>query len=134
VRIGVGVQGFPPPASAQQRSSGILYLARTNFITTTSLGVTNGILVNWNAGSGGTVGLNNKPSIIYLGQTNAFHTDNVTVGSVKASYGGLLAFNSSGLNNPVAFFRGVSGDSSRVSLWAIGSEASLNGSNQSANG
>jgi len=130
-KFGVGVYQLP---AGSPRAAGIVYLARTNFITTTSPGVTNGVLINWNANSGGAVNANNKPSALYLGQTNVFHTDAVTIGSVKASYGGLMAFNPSGLNSPVAFFRGTGGDGSRVSLWSIGCEGPLNNSNQNSNG
>jgi hypothetical protein len=124
-----------PIIVAAQRAAGVVYLARTNFITTTSLGVTNGVLLNNNPNTGGSGTTANKPAILYLGQTNVFHTDCVTVGAPKSWAGTLLAFNPAIVaNNPVAFFRGVSGDPSRVSIWAIGSDFPLNNSNQNAAG
>jgi uncharacterized repeat protein (TIGR03806 family) len=138
-RLAVAVAGIPPQTgNGLQRCSGVLYLAKTNFISVTSTGVTNGILVGWNdnTGNGTTAGvLNtaNRTSALYLGQTNAIFTDAIYVGTDK-TLGCLLAFNPVGLNNPTAYFRGLGGVNSRVSLWGIGDTSMKANSNQSASG
>jgi hypothetical protein len=138
-KIAVAVNGVPAQAgNGGQRSSGVLYLAMTNFISVTSTGVTNGIVVGWNdsQGNGSSSGVPNaadKGSALYLGQTNAIFTDAVYVGTDK-TLGCLLAFNPNGLNNPTAYFRGIGGATSRVSLWGIGDTSMKNNSNQSASG
>ncbi|HUA66945.1 MAG TPA: hypothetical protein VMA13_00225, partial [Candidatus Saccharimonadales bacterium] len=138
-RIAIAVSGVPPQTgNGVQRCSGVLYLAKTNNIAVTSTGVTNGILVGWNdsQGNGNTLDVPNPAddgSALYLGQTNTIFTDAIYVGTDK-SLGCLLAFNPNGLNNPVAYFRGIGGASSRVSLWGIGDTSMKNGSNQSASG
>jgi hypothetical protein len=131
-RIAIGVYQTPPQnGNGGQRSSGVLYLAKTNIIAVTSTGVTNGILVGWNDNQGN--GTANKGSALYLGQTNAIFTDAIFVGTDK-TLGCLLAFNPSGLNNPTAYFRGIGGASSRVSFWGIGDTSMKSSSNQSASG
>ena len=138
-RINVAVYQVPAQAgNGGQRASGVLYLAKTNFISLTSTGVTNGILVGWNdnTGNGNSAGVPNAgdvPSALYLGQTNSIFTDAIYVGTDK-TLGCLLAFNPNGLNNPVAYFRGVGGPNSRVSLWGIGDTSMKSNSNQSASG
>jgi hypothetical protein len=138
-RLGVAVYQLPAQTgNGGQRSSGILYLAKTNFISVTSTGVTNGILVGWNdsQGNGNNFGVPNaadQTSALYLGQTNVFFTGAIYVGTDK-TLGCLLAFNPNGLNNPTAYIRGVGGAASRVSLWGIGDTSMKNGSNQSASG
>lgn len=134
-KFAVGVYGYPPPSdSATPRASGVIYLARTNVITTSSLGETNGVLVSWNANSGGGADFANQPSKLFLGQSNVFYTDAVTVGAVKARSGALLAFNPAGLNSPAAYFRGVGGFNSRVSIWGIGDDFTQPASNQNTYG
>lgn len=138
-RIAVAVDGAPAQTgNGAQRCSGVLYLARTNDIAVTSTGVTNGILVGWNdsQGNGNSSGVPNASdngSALYLGQTNALFTGAIYVGTDK-TLGCLLAFNPSGLGNPVAYIRGIGGAGSRVSLWGIGDTSMKNGSNQSASG
>jgi hypothetical protein len=138
-RIAVAVYQTPAQvANGGQRSSGVLYLARTNVIAVTSTGVTNGILVGWNdsQGNGNSLGVPNAAddgSALYLGETNTIFTDAIYVGTDK-TLGCLLAFDPNGLNNPVAFIRGISGPSSRVSLWGIGDTSMKSNSNQSASG
>ena len=138
-RLAIAVNGVPAQTgNGGQRCSGVLYLARTNFIFVTSTGVTNGILVGWNdsQGNGNSSGIANasdKGSALYLGQTNAIFTDAIYVGTDK-SLGCLLAFNPNGLNNPVAYFRGIGGAASRISLWGIGDTSMKVNSNQSASG
>jgi hypothetical protein len=46
----------------------------------------------------------------------------------------LLAFNPTGLTSPTAYFRGLGGANSRVSLWAIGNDSPQNNSNQNCSG
>jgi hypothetical protein len=131
-RIAIAVSGVPPQSgNGGQRCSGVLYLAKTNFIAVTSTGVTNGILVGWNDSQGN--GAANPGSALYLGQTNAIFTDAIYVGTDK-TLGCLLAFNPIGLNNPSAYFRGRSGAASRISLWGIGDTSMKGNSNQSASG
>jgi len=138
-KIAVAVYQMPGQnGNGGQRSSGVLYLAETNFISVTSTGVTNGILVGLNdsQGNGNSSGVPNPAddgSALYLGQTNVIYTDAIYVGTDK-SLGCLLAFNPNGLNNPTAFIRGIGGASSRVSLWGIGDTSMKSGSNQSASG
>ena len=131
-RINVAVAGAPPqPNSGLQRSSGVLYLARTNNLTVTSTGVTNGILIGWNDSQGNN-GVGDKGSALYLGQTNAIFTDAIYTGTDK-TLACLVAFNPSGLNNPVAYFRNKDGVG-RISLWGIGDSSMKGNSNQSASG
>jgi len=134
-RLGVGVYQLPAGAA---RAAGTLYLARTNTISLTSTGVTNGILVGWNdsQGNGNSSGIPNPAdlgSTLYLGQTNVIFTDAIYVGTDK-SLGCLLAFNPNGLNQPTAYIRGIGGVTSRVSSWGIGDTSMKNNSNQSASG
>jgi uncharacterized repeat protein (TIGR03806 family) len=129
-RLAVAVYQVPPQlGNGGQRSAGTLVLARTNSIALTSTGVTNGILIGWNDSQGN--GVANKTSTLYLGQTNSLFTDAIYTGTDK-TLGALLAFNPSGLNNPTAYFRGISGNGSRVSLWGIGDTSMKNASNQSS--
>jgi hypothetical protein len=139
-KMDVGVLGLPPQnGNGGQRSSGVLYLARTNIISVTSTGVTNGILVGWNdsQGNGNSSGVPNaadKVSALYLGQASSIFTDAIYVGTDK-TLGSLLAFNPNGLNNPSAYIRGAdSDDGTPVSWWGIGDSSMKNGSNQSASG
>ncbi len=135
-RFGVGFYSI----NNASRACGLLYLARTNLITVANTGTTNTFVVGWNVNSGGN-SANNKGSAIYLGQTNAIFADSISVGSVKSAgqtggaqtTGGLLAFNTNGLNNPSALFRNKDGIS-RVSSWQIGDDSALNNSNQGASG
>ncbi len=136
-KLGVAVYQFPPQAgNGGQRSSGILYLARANFISTTSTGVTNGLLVGWNdsQGNGNSLGVPNasdQTSALYLGEVNTIDSDAIYVGTDK-TLGCLLAFGP-GLNHPTAVFRNQDGVSP-VSLWGIGDSSMKNNSNQSASG
>ncbi|HEV2694627.1 MAG TPA: PQQ-dependent sugar dehydrogenase [Verrucomicrobiae bacterium] len=125
--------GAPNGAGAIPRAAGVLYLARTNAITISTTGTTNGLLVGWNSNTGATSPGGTKPSVLYLGQTNAIYADTVWVGSVK-TLGALLAFNPGGLNSPTAYFRGLGGANSRVSLWAVGNDSPQNNSNQNCSG
>ena len=131
-RITVGAAGSPPESGGGiQRSSGILYLAKTNNITVTSTGVTNGILIGWNDSQGNN-GTGDKGNALYLGQTNAIFTDAIYAGTDK-TLACVVAFNPSGLNSPTAYFRNKDGVS-RVSLWGIGDTSMKTSSNQNASG
>jgi fibronectin-binding autotransporter adhesin len=106
-RLMVGVAG---PA----RSTGNLYLARTNAISLS--GGSPQIDIGDNSG-------NNGPgSALFLGQTNVIFADSIAMGRAKQNSGGggVLLFNPAITNaNPVAYFRGADGVSP-VSTWAIG--------------
>jgi autotransporter-associated beta strand protein len=97
-------------------SSGVLNLARTNRI---SLGGATApqIDVGDNTQSAGSPTI---PSVLRLGQTNAFFADSIGVGLGKTDgTGASMVFNSS-FATPVAFFRGAAGAASRISQWSIG--------------
>jgi len=128
-RLSLGV----PNGTGLPRAAGVLRLAQTNTIDISTTGTTNGLLVGWNSNTGSTTPGEIKPSLLYLGETNGIYADTVRVGSVKTP-GALLAFNPGGLNNPTAYFRGISGAASRVSLWAIGNDSPQNNSNQNTSG
>lgn len=136
-KLGVAVYQFPPQnGNGGQRSSGILYLANVNFISTTTTGVTNGILVGWNdsQGNGNNFGVPNASdltSALYLGEVNTIDSDAIYVGTDK-TLGCLLAFRP-GLSSPTAVFRNQDGVSP-ISLWGIGDTSMKSNSNQSASG
>jgi pectin methylesterase-like acyl-CoA thioesterase len=125
-RIAVGSDQASLTTAAGQ---GTLYLAKTNYITTTWVGsyaspytvaLTNAIDIG--KGNAGNIGAN----FIYLGLTNGIFTDSIGVGRVKdtTAPGGVLAFNPIFTNSgPTAYFRGISGNTSRVSSWGIGDNA-----------
>jgi hypothetical protein len=120
-------------AVGDSRLSGVLYLARTNTI------ITSGSAPQINIGDHPSNGRGNPPitllpSFLFLGQSNAIFTDSITVGRQKAAPVSLL-FNPAFLaEHPVAHFRGSSGGSSRVSLWAVGDNLPLGSSNQATEG
>jgi pectin methylesterase-like acyl-CoA thioesterase len=114
---------------------GTLYLAQTNFISavfvpgnanypTNVMATSPGINIGYNgAGSAGGV------SYLYLGQSNIFNVDSISVGQTK----GLASMNfgpSFINNNPVAVFRGTNGGTTRVSYWAVGDTGTRGGSNK----
>ncbi|HSY18566.1 MAG TPA: PQQ-dependent sugar dehydrogenase [Candidatus Acidoferrales bacterium] len=125
--------GVPNGGAAPPRAAGVLRLARTNTISISTTGTTNGLLVAWNSNTGASTPGATKPSLLYLGQTNGIYADTVWVGSVKTT-GALLAFNPTGLNSPTAYFRGSDGANSRVSVWAIGNASPQSNSNQNTSG
>jgi hypothetical protein len=136
-KMGVAVYQFPPQnGNGGQRSSAIVYLANANFISTTTTGVTNGILVGWNdsQGNGNNFGVPNTSDLttaLYLGEVNTIDSDAIYVGTDK-TLGCLLAFNPN-LSNPTAVFRNQDGVSP-MSYWGIGDTSMKNNSNQSASG
>jgi pectin methylesterase-like acyl-CoA thioesterase len=137
LKIGVGTTTSPNPGGSANKTAGVLYLAQTNIIT---LNLTD-TLANYQLGSRtNAIEISNSPgnnagvaSFIYLGQTNSIYLDSVGIGRNKnnSTTYGWLGFNPAFLvNNPVAYFRGVSGAGSRVTWWAIGdSAASASSSN-----
>jgi fibronectin-binding autotransporter adhesin len=112
-RLLVGVD----TSQALRGASGILNLARTNVITATAGSASPQIDVGDNTQPQGSAGI---PSILLLGQTNAFFADSIAVGRGKTdNTGSSMLFNSS-FASPTAYFRGTSGAASRVGTWSIG--------------
>lgn len=131
--IAVGSASFGGSANAQN-ATGTLKLAQTNQITTSFVGTpitsvvatpTNAIQIGADNGNAGGV------DYFYLGQTNSFYIDSIGVGALKTT--ATMLFNA-GLNNPMAYFRGVGGDSSRVRFWTIGDMASSGSSSSTTTG
>ena len=122
-QIGIGFNS----ASSGSAVNGIWYLAKTNVITTGSgfSGIGAAIVLgganNQNSAGTGTV---------YLGQTNVIFVDGITLGP-GPSIGNLITFNPAFTNqNPGVFIRGITGNSSRVTLWSLG-DATVNINNHS---
>jgi pectin methylesterase-like acyl-CoA thioesterase len=124
-RIGIGTTTLANPGSANQREAGLLFLAKTNLITL----ATAAPLATYQAtaGQNPAIELSHNPgnnagilSILYLGQTNAFFIDSISAGRTKASANsaGIVQFNPA-FPSSVAYFRGIGGDSSRVTWWSI---------------
>jgi len=115
-RVLVGVAG---PVS---RATGALYLARTNIIITG--GAFPQVCVGDNhSDSGGA-------NYLYLGQTNSFFINSMTIGRQKAT--ATLAFNS-GLKNPGVLFRNID-EMSPVESWSIGDNSAQSASSDSSTG
>ena len=121
-------------ANNAQNATGTLKLAQTNVITTTFIGTpiasniatpTNAIQIGANNGNTGGVDL------FFLGQSNQFFIDSIGVGTLKTTAS--MLFNS-GLNNPVAYFRGTNGTGSRIRFWTIGDMSSSGSSSANCNG
>jgi fibronectin-binding autotransporter adhesin len=98
-------------------ASGILNLAKTNTITATSGSASPQIDVGDNTQSQGSAGI---PSILLLGQTNAFFADSIAVGRGKTDNTGSSMLFNTNFTSPTAYFRGTSGAASRVGTWSIG--------------
>jgi hypothetical protein len=115
-QIGVGFN----PANAGANVRGTWYLAKTNTITTGvgNFGTAAALVVGGSSGSGAGTGQ------LYLGQTNALYVDGIVMGA-STSTADLIQFNPTLINNPVAYIRGISGDSSRVTVWSLG-DATVN--------
>ena len=126
-RIGLGTTTLPNPGSANQREAGFLQLARTNVIRLSSAAPLNTYLTS--AGQNDAIEMShnagNNPgilSLLYLGITNVFYIDSISAGRTKASANsaGVVQFNPGFIaNSPVAYFRGIGGNSSRVTWWSI---------------
>jgi hypothetical protein len=141
-RIGVGVSGKYGwfNNDSQTYPNGVIYLARTNIITT-SFSMVPGVTTsytNWagyiyvsgheieeaiEVGNGADNSASTTPSFIYLGQTNAFYIDSIGVGKSKSSAAGASLLFNPIFSSPAAYFRGTNGSASRVSFWAIGDNA-----------
>ncbi|HSY17395.1 MAG TPA: hypothetical protein VK815_03635 [Candidatus Acidoferrales bacterium] len=123
-QIGVGYD-IDSPAT---KVLGVMYLARTNRITTGvgSFGTGAALVVGGCTGTtASTLGTSGQ---LYLGQTNALYVDGILVGlgsgiGSSASTGDLMAFNPAFVNSPVAYIRGILGDSSRVTQWSLGDDS-----------
>src|ERR1017187_486702 len=136
-RIGVGTTTSFNPGNSGNKVAGILYLAQTNVITLgltdtlanyqTSGTRTNSIEIARNPSNNGGI-----PSFLYLGQTNIIFLDSIDTGMGKqngTSAWGWMGFNPAYTNNnPVAYFRGVNGITSRVTWWSIGDGTSVGSS------
>jgi fibronectin-binding autotransporter adhesin len=120
-QIGVGFD----IASQSTLVSGVWYLAKTNVITTGSGFLGGGAA--WVIGGSETQnGAGN--GVVYLGQTNAIYVDGIVLG-VSSSTNSVLTFNPN-LINPVAYIRGITGPSSRVTMWSLGDDTvNLNNNN-----
>ena len=111
-RVLVGVANSS--AASQNRPSGALYLAKTNFITAS------GSAPALDVGDTGSAGNNGNVSILLLGQTNVFFVNNVATARQKAQFGS-VSFNPNftvNNGNPAAYFRAADG-SSRISNWTL---------------
>jgi autotransporter-associated beta strand protein len=103
------------------RATGTLFLARTNTIFTSgSPGI---CAADNNSNNGGQ-------NFIYLGQTNAFFTDSITIARQKGT--ATLRFNTT-FANPSAYFRASDGVS-RVSVWNIADNSAQSTSSSSSIG
>ncbi len=121
----VSQMGVAYNAASAAFGSGNCYLARTNIITTGSgtSGNLASLVVSGSAAS--------STASLFLGQTNALFVDGIVQG-IGQSVNNTIAFNPSVTNlNPIAHIRGVTGSSSRVSMWSVG-DASVNLNNSTA--
>ncbi len=140
---GLGIGTVRYQNSVAQRNAGTLYLAKTNLIVlryAQPLSVYLTLAGNTNALEMVQVGGGNNSGIrsyLYLGITNAIYVDSIGIGRSKSSTAAaatmqfdptVLAF------SPVAYFRGVGGDGSRVTWWGAGDMSSDASSAQHAMG
>lgn len=118
---------------------GALYLAKTNFITTSWVGnysspytVAISNAIHLDVGSPGTLGA----SFMYLGLTNGIFTDSIGVSGVKGgSTASVFAFAPVFTNSsPSAFIRGMAGGTNRVTFWGVGDNGGSGSSSAAANG
>jgi autotransporter-associated beta strand protein len=104
---------------SQQRESGVVYLARTNVITTTlSVNSTETSDTSASAASldiGDNNGNAGPESFLYLGQTNVIFADAICTARQKQK--ARMLFNSA-FSNPSAYFRGQDGVSP-VGIWSL---------------
>ncbi len=118
-----------------QNATGTLKLGQTNVISTSFVGtaLTNGVTatptnsIEIGANNGNAGGVN----MFFLGQSNMFFIDSIAVGTLKTT--STMLFNT-GLNNPIAYFRGIGGASSRIRFWTVGDMASSGSSSSNCNG
>jgi len=102
---------------ASSAAYGIWYLAKTNIITTGSGFL--GAGAAWVIGGSGSQNSAGNAQV-YLGQTNAIYVDGICLGPGPA-IGDTLTFNPN-LTNPAVYIRGITGSSSRVTLWSLGDD------------
>lgn len=157
-RIGVGVSGKYGwfNNDSQTFPNGVLYLARTNIISTSFQGGVGSVLppvagyTNWasvytlssgreieeaiEVGNGADNSASSVPSFLYLGQTNAFFIDSIGVGKSKSSAAGASMLFNPVFNNPTAYFRGTNGNTSRVTFWSVGDNATAGSTSNGALG
>jgi pectin methylesterase-like acyl-CoA thioesterase len=140
-QIAIGDYLFGIGTAAAQ---GSLFLAKSNYITTSWVGtfsspystqMTNAIDIGIGSSSTLGSGLNS----LFLGLTNAIFTDSINVGGVKsggsATAPTLMAFVPAFTNSsPTAYFRGIGGNTSRISHWGVGDTAIGSGSSAQAFG
>jgi fibronectin-binding autotransporter adhesin len=112
-QIGIGYD----ISSSGSEVNGIWYLARTNIITTGVGSFSTGTA--WIVG--GATATTAGTGQVYLGQTNALYVDGILLGLGGANTGSLITFNPA-FTNPIAYIRGISGSSSRVTLWSLGDD------------
>ena len=107
-------------ANGVNRAEGSLYLAKTNIISLS--GTAPQLYMGFN--NGNNDGSAEFPTF-YLGESNAFFVDSITMSADKqGNPASRVLFNPVFTNNnPVAYFRGTNGNSSRVSSWILGSNA-----------
>jgi hypothetical protein len=103
------------------RPSGVLNLAKTNFITAS--GASPAILIG---GQGGGSGNGGNGSLFYLGQSNVIFANGITVASVKQNGCSMLFSPSVAAGNPTAYFRGANGEGP-VPSWFIADSSSQGG-------
>lgn len=125
-RLGIGTTVLPNP-SGNQRMAGTLSLARTNFI---ALSYTDTLANYQLAGRTNALEMVRHPgnnsgvmSFLYLGITNTLLVDSMGFGRDKASASSAawMGFNPAFTSlSPMAYIRGASGGSSRVTWWSVG--------------
>ena len=110
-RLQIGV------ANGVNRAEGNLFLAKTNIITLS--GAAPQFYMGFNNGNNN--GSTTFP-VLYLGQSNSFAVDSITISADKqGNPASRMFFNPIFTNNnPVAYFRGTNGSASRVSSWILG--------------
>ena len=140
---GLGIGTVRYANTVAQRNAGTLYLAKSNLIvlrytaplaTYQTLASSTNALEMVHAGGGNNGGIR---SFLYLGITNAIYVDSLGIGRSKSSAAAAatLQFDPAVIaSSPVAYFRGVGGDSSRVTWWSLGDMASDASSAQHAVG
>ncbi len=107
------------------RTSGILYLAKTNYIYFS--GASSSTSPHLDVGNNG--GNNGPGSKLYLGLTNVISVNDIGIGLQKQDSGTpTIQFNPSFQgNNPTVYIYGTNGPGSRVSTWAMGDGQTTSG-------
>lgn len=159
-RLGVGVPANYGWGVLLTTPNGVLRLAKTNFISTSYTGGTGGATPNagftsWTnvygsglgheiieaieVGNGADNAISGTASSgILLGLSNLFNIDSIGVGkskSAQSSQRQFITFNPVFTNSaPTAMFRGTNGNSSRVTFWSVGDNATSGSSSTTASG